>query len=74
MAIGPLSSTMLSIWQAFNMCWLTDWMNENELSDPAWLVGEQNCLYTASNLLHSFLPLKIQYNLVGQLSSKAQFF
>lgn len=49
-------------------------MNENELSDPAWLVGEQNCLYTASNLLRSFLPLKKQYNLVGQLSSKAQFF
>ena len=48
-------------------------MNENELPNPAWLVGEQNCLHTVSNLRPS-LPLKKQWNLVGQLSSKAQFF
>ena len=33
-------------------------MNENELSNPAWLLGEQNCLHIASTLLHPPPPQK----------------
>lgn len=49
-------------------------MNENELQNHAWLVGDWNCLHTAPNLLRPILPLKKTVKLSGPVVIQGTIF